>query len=153
MTTDYLADVARGTHLDAGSSAPSLDCDLTVTEVIRPAAVLSEASATIVLNELRALDISRGGHWSAEPACWRLYEPSSGDTAGGPSLIGTIQVANGMPTRYEITIFQATLTVAGSRCGYTVTSLCDEALAFAGLSLASCPRVEIAAPPKAFRMR
>jgi len=157
MTSDYRADDVRGLTLDRPGKqvalAPSLKGDLSVTECIRPAAVLSEANACIVLTGLRAHDVSLGGHWTVEPACWRLYERASDLAAPGQSLIGSIQVANGTPTRYEITIFQATLTVAGSRRGYTVTSLCDEALSFAGLSLQSCPRVDIAPPPKAFRMR
>jgi hypothetical protein len=149
------ADAARGEAMETLASL--LYDDLTVTEVIRPAAVLSETNARIVLEGLRSHDVSQGGHWHAEPGCWRLYEhPWAGaretavDRAG---LVGSIQVAYGMPTRYEITIFRATMTIAGSRCGYNVTSLCDEALSFAGLTLATCPRVDIPAPPKPFRMR
>lgn len=130
--------------------------DLTVTEVIRPAAVLSEQCARAVLGELRARDVSLGGHWRAEPGCWRLYQhPWVGEHArsdASSDLMGSIQVAYGMPTRYEITIFRATITLLGSRCGYTVTSLCDEALAFAGLTLATCPRIDMPAPPQPFRM-
>lgn len=155
MTNDQRADAARG---DAMETLASLLYDgLTVTEVIRPAAVLSETSARTVLSELHVRDVRRGGHWLAEPGCWRMYQhPWQGGherAADREGLIGSIQVAYGMPTRYEITIFRATITVVGSRCGYTVTSLCDEALGFAGLTLASCPRVDIPAPPKAFRMR
>jgi hypothetical protein len=32
-----------------------------------------------------------------------------------------------------------------------VESLCDEALAFGGLDLATCPRATLQAPPKPFR--
>ena len=154
-TIEQRADVARGEVMETLASL--LYDDLTVTEVIRPAAVLSETNARIVLDGLRTQDVSQGGHWHAEPGCWRLYEhpwagarESADDRAG---LIGSIQVAYGMPSRYEITIFRATITVAGSRCGYTVTSLCDEALSFAGLTLSTCPRIDLPAPPQPFRMR
>lgn len=157
MTTDqrtieHPADVARGEAMETLASL--LYDDLTVTEVIRPAAVLSETNARIVLEALRANDLTTGGNWHAEPGCWRLYERSrAGAMTDDDLLLGSIQVAYGMPSRYEITIFRATITLAGSRCGYTVTSLCDEALAFAGISLARCPRIDLVAPPKPFRMR
>jgi hypothetical protein len=160
MTTDqrtieYPADVARGEAMETLASL--LYDDLTVTEVIRPAAVLSETNARIVLDALRANDVKTGGNWHAEPGCWRLYErgwAGAAETASDNEvLLGSIQVAYGMPSRYEITIFRATITLAGSRCGYSVTSLCDEALAFAGISLARCPRIDLVAPPRPFRMR
>jgi hypothetical protein len=131
--------------------------DVTVTEVIRPAAVLSELNAQRVLDGLRRDDVRSGGHWHAEPGCWRLFErPWKGRderSAEAAGLIGSIQVAYGMPTRYEITIFRATVTVAGTRAGYTVESLCDAALGYADLTLATCPRIDMQPPPRPFRMR
>jgi hypothetical protein len=163
---EHWANAARGVLGTANSNSKSeametlaslLYDDVTVTEVIRPAAVLCEDSARAVLEELRIQDVRQGGNWHTEPGCWRLYErPWAGhhETADDQAaLIGSIQVAYGIPRRYEITIFRATITVAGSRCGYTVTSLCDEALAFAGLSLAACLRIDLPAPPKPFHMR
>jgi len=35
--------------------------------------------------------------------------------------------------------------------GWTVESLCDEALGFGGLTLATCPRADLKPPPKPFR--
>src|SRR5665213_3810719 len=56
------------------SLASRLYDDVTVTEVIRPAAVLSERNARRVLDGLRAEDVRSGGRWHAEPGCWRLFE-------------------------------------------------------------------------------
>ena len=155
MKIDMRADAARGEAMETLASL--LYDDLTVTEVIRPAAVLSETNARVVLSALQANDVRQGGRWQAEPGCWRLYESpwakESESAADKERLIGSIQVAYGMPTRHEITIFRATITVNGSRWGYSVTSLCDEALSFAGITLAKCPRVDLVAPPKPFRMR
>jgi hypothetical protein len=39
------------------------------------------------------------------------------------------------------------------RNGWSVTSLCDEALGYADLTLATCPRADVTPPPKPFRMR
>ena len=139
------------------SLASRLYDDVTVTEVIRPAAVLSERNARRVLDGLRAEDVRSGGRWHAEPGCWRLFErPWKGKderSAAAAGLIGSIQVAYGMPTRWEITIFRATITAVGSRSGYTVDSLCDEALRHANLTLRNCPRIDMPAPPRAFRSR
>ena len=72
---------------------------------------------------------------------------------GGAELIGTIQVAYGTPTRYEITIYRVTVTKFGSDQGWTVSTLCDEALDFGGLTLADCPRAALSAPPQPFRFQ
>jgi len=147
--------VPRGEHVE--SLASRLYDDVTVTEVIRPAAVLSETNARKVLEGLEKDDVRAGGRWHAEPGCWRLFErPWTGRderSATAAGLIGSIQVAYGMPTRYEITIFRATVTAEGTRAGYSVESLCDAALSYADLTLATCPRIDMQPPPRPFRMR
>ena len=138
------------------SLASALYDDLSVTEVIRPAAVLSSGAASKVNEALRARDVNRGGRWNVEPGCWRLYEQPwerRDRFASSTGIIGSIQVAYGTPTRYEITIFRATITLFGVRHGWSVTALCDEALGYAGLTLATCPRADVTPPPQPFRMR
>jgi hypothetical protein len=126
-----------------------------VTEVIRPAAVVPEEAARAVLMQLALRDVRLGGLWDTEPALWRRFDgPWTGgqhDSDQPSQLLGTIQVAYGVPTRYEITIFRATITRVGTEQGWTVEALCDEALAFGGLSLATCPRADLKPPPRPFR--
>jgi hypothetical protein len=126
-----------------------------VTEVIRPAAILPESAARAVLVELAMRDVRGHGVWHAQPTLWRRYDrPWDGAGAGGPGgsqLIGTMQVAYGTPTRYTITVYRATITQLGHDSGWTVERLCDEALGYGGLTLASCPRADLTAPPKPFR--
>jgi len=125
-----------------------------ITEVIRPAAVLPEESARAVLMQLALRDVRLGGVWDTEPALWRRFDSSwSGDHDQDASaqLLGSIQVAYGVPTRYEITIFRATVTRVGSEAGWTVEKLCDDALQYGALTLASCPRADLKPPPKPFR--
>jgi len=125
-----------------------------VTEVIRPAAVLPETAARSVLMELSLLDVRMGGCWRAEPNLWRRYDgpfDAPDGSIGSAALVGTMQVAYGTPTRYEITIYRATVTGYGTEHGWTVASLCDEALQFGGLTLDACPRAELNAPPRPFR--
>jgi hypothetical protein len=129
--------------------------DVAVTEVIRPAAVLPESAARTVLVELAIRDVRADGHWWSSPVLWQRYDRpwDSAEAAGGSRLIGSMQVTYGSPTKYAITIFRATITVAGAEHGWTVESLCDEALGFGGYTLADCPRADLKAPPKPFRMR
>ncbi len=126
-----------------------------VTEVIRPAAIIPEESTRAVLVELALRDVQNGGVWQSEPSLWSRYDrPWEGyGSPGGAELLGTIQVAYGTPTRYEITIYRVTVTKFGNDQGWTVTSICDEALEFGGLDLASCPRAVLSAPPKPFRFQ
>ena len=125
-----------------------------VTEVIRPAAVIPEDAARTILMALALRDVRVDGTWEAEPTVWRRFDRTwdgPNGTPGSAELLGTIQVAYGVPTRYEITLFRATITTLGSQQGWSVTDLCDEALGFGGLTLAECPRAELAPPPSPFR--
>lgn len=120
------------------------------TKIIRPAAVLPDSAARAVLAELGRQDVSRGGRWNATPGLWQRYdEPWSGALGGmGASrLVGTIAAVYGTPRKHEITIYRATVTAHGVAIGWTVESLCDDALRHGGLSLDSCPRAALVSPP------
>ncbi len=124
-----------------------------VSEVIRPAAIIPEESARAVLVELALNDVRNGGRWHAEPSLWRRYS-SPWDSPDGPGvakLIGSVQVAYGTPTRYDITIYRVTVSPHGTENGWTVARICDEALGFGGLTLSDCPRASLSVPPKPFR--
>jgi hypothetical protein len=127
-----------------------------VSEVIRPAAILPENATRAVLMQLALNDVRVGGLWQADPSVWRRFDRPWDGEDGGPGsaiLLGTIQVAYGIPTRYEITIFRVTISEPGDRAGWTVVLLCDEALGYGGLTLATCPRASLAPPPRPFRFR
>ncbi|WP_432514143.1 hypothetical protein [Kineococcus sp. SYSU DK001] len=124
-----------------------------VSEVIRPAAIVPEEAARSVLVELALRDVQNGGVWQAGPSLWSRYDrPWHGaDNVAGAELIGRVHVAYGTPTKYEITIYRVTVTLFGSQLGWTVESLCDEALGHGGLRLRDCPRAALAVPPPPFR--
>lgn len=128
-----------------------------VTEVIRPAAVVPEEAARAILMQLALRDVRIGGVWDTEPTLWRRFDrpwTNGAHDANEPSrLLGTLQIAYGVPTRYEITIFRATITKPGTELGMSVESLCDEALVFGGLTLATCPRADLKPPPQPFVFR
>ena len=123
-----------------------------VTEVIRPAAIVPEESARAILVELALQDVQYGGLWLSDPSRWALYDTpwAAAGQPGSSQLIGSIQVAYGTPTRYEITIYRATVTRRGIELGWSVSSLCDKALGYGSLDLATCPRASLTAPPKPF---
>jgi hypothetical protein len=130
--------------------------DFIVTEVIRPAAVLPEAATRSILAELALRDVRAEGHWLADPSTWQRYDrPWDGvdGRAGSALLMGEMQVAYGTPTRYDVTVFKVTLSSQGTAAGWTVAKLCDEAFGFGGLTLTSCPRAALNAPPRPFRLR
>jgi hypothetical protein len=124
-----------------------------VSEVIRPAAIVPEEGARAILVELSLNSVHSGGVWRAEPSRWNRYDRpwASTDDPGDSCLLGSIQVAYGTPTKYEITIYRVTITRLGRELGLTVQGLTDEALGHGELTLADCPRASIQPPPKPFR--
>jgi hypothetical protein len=119
--------------------------------VLRPAAVLPRAEAEKVVAALSALDVADGGVWNVSPGIWQRYDrPWDGlsGAMGSSNLVGSIGSAYGSPTRYEITLYRVTLTAIAVENGWTVDSLCDDALGHAGLTLANCPRANLTVPPE-----
>jgi hypothetical protein len=123
---------------------------MSLEQVIRPSAVLSEAAAITVLRALNDQDVSRGGVWNATSSVWQRYDRAwngPGGMRGGAQLIGSIAVIYDRPLRHQITIYKVTITSYGASKGVSVETLTDEALRTAKLTLASCPRAEMSDPP------
>ena len=124
-----------------------------VSQVIRPAAIVPEEAVRRILVELALRDVRNGGVWQSEPQLWSLFDRPwrGGDNPAGAELIGSIQVAYGTPTKYEITIYRITVTKFGTEAGFTVESMTDAALLFGGLTLDDCPRATLSSPPEPFK--
>jgi hypothetical protein len=121
-----------------------------ITRVIRPAAVVPEASAAAIIKELSLREVSRGGVWNVSPTLWQRYSGAwdgVGGTTGTAVLIGSIAVAYETPVRNHITIYRVTITEAGRNLGWTLEELCDEALGYGRLTLDACPRADLMTPP------
>jgi hypothetical protein len=119
------------------------------TRVIRPAAVLRAIEVERVLDALTALDVSTGGIWNINPGIWQRFDKpwdGVGGMTGTSRLVGSIGAAYGTPTRYDITLYRVTITAHGQSAGWTVESLCNDALGYAGLTLESCTRAEMHNP-------
>jgi hypothetical protein len=123
--------------------------------VIRPSALLRDQDAHRVLMALEERDVSRGGVWSASAGLWQRYDHAwEGDNGGrgDAQLVGTIGIVYGTPSKYDITIYRATVTEFGLGSGWTVDSLCNDALQYADLTLENCPRTTLIQPaPDPFR--
>ncbi len=117
---------------------------------IRPAAVLPIDAATRIVAALEQLDVAKGGVWNATTSVWQRYDrPWDGPAGsrGSAELVGSVAVVYDRPRRNEITVYKATLTAAGRLGGWTTDKICNDALGYAGLTLESCPRDELPAPP------
>lgn len=125
------------------------------TTVIRPSAVLPATAARLIVAELERRDVSKGGVWNASPGLWIRYDKAWDGDPSGPGTavkLGTVGAIYGSPGRYDITIYRVTTTADAERLGWTVERLCDDALQFGDLTLASCPRTElVTAQPDPFR--
>jgi hypothetical protein len=118
--------------------------------VIRPAAVLPDRAARSILTALAGRDVAGNGVWRCTPTLWQRFDrPWNGPLGarGDAVLLGSLAVAYGTPTRHSITVYRAALTDEGLKTGWNTDALCDEAFSYAGLTLATCPRASLTAPP------
>src|SRR4051812_18266872 len=135
MATDYGAAFSRSGELTKG---------------LPPAAVVPEASAARIIEQLSMRDVSRGGVWNVSATLWQRYSGAwdgIGGTTGSALLIGSIAVAYETPVRNHITIYRVTITEGGRDSGWTVEALCDEALGYGGVTLGARPRAGLMSPP------
>ena len=129
-----------------GESAADVDD----VRIIRPAAVLDEREALEVVKALEAHDVANGGLWQATTSLWQRYDrPWDGadGSRGSAELLGSIAVMYDTPARRQITIYKVTATEHGLDQGWSVDAICDDALAIAGVNLATLPRADLTAPP------
>jgi hypothetical protein len=113
-----------------------------------------EVAAREILAGLAMDDVHDDGVWWAQPGVWRRYDQSwpKGAAEPGPAVhLGTISCIYDSPQRYSVTIFRASITPDGIAQGWTVETLCNDALQHAELTLDSCPRAELNPPPQPFR--
>jgi hypothetical protein len=96
--------------------SPAARPDFASQEVIRPAAVLSETAARLILQGLTADDVQHGGHWWVRVGTWRRYESPwapGAEEPGDASHVGTISCVYDSPARYCVTVFRVAMTRTG----------------------------------------
>lgn len=115
--------------------------------VIRPSAIVPEQAARQLLSWVAAHDVSHGGVWAHDVGYFKRFSgPFDGlaGMRGSALLLGTIHVTW---DKYDVTIFRVSVTEDGAARGMSVEGLCNELLVHAGLTLATCPRAELAPAP------
>jgi hypothetical protein len=115
--------------------------------VIRPAAVLQQRAARAIMSWLDDHDVTRGGFWAHDVTYIKRF---SGPFDGPSGMRGTAQLLGSIHIvwdSYAATIYRVSVTDEGVARGLTVDALCDEVLAVAGLTLATCPRAELMPAP------
>src|SRR4051794_41677797 len=100
MATDYGAALSRSGEL---------------TKVIRPAAVVPEASAAAIIEQLSTRDVARGGVWNVSATLWQRYSGAwdgIGGTTGSAVLTRSIAGPHQNPVRHHITVYPVPLTAS-----------------------------------------
>lgn len=121
---------------------------VTISEqVFRPSAVVPERVARLMIRWLDDNDVTSGGCWSHDAGSIQRF---SGPFDGVAGMRGTAKLLGSLHItweKYQVTIYRVRVTDDGVEAGFTVESLCDEVLASADLTLASCPRADLAPTP------
>jgi hypothetical protein len=128
--------LTRSAHGGAGASQ------------VRPALVLPERQARVLLAEAARGDVGRGGCYSAGPAGVQVWSgPWDGvlGTHGSSEHLGSVDWCYDTPNRHYITIYRVLVTARGAAAGVTTAALLDRVLAMAGLETG--PRGELAPTP------
>ena len=116
--------------------------------VIRPSAIVPEHAARQLMAWVSVHDVTHGGVWAHDIGYFKRFSgpfDGVGGMRGTSVLLGTIHVTW---DKYDVTIFRVSLTDDGVAAGMTVEGICNELLVHAGLTLATCPRADLApAPP------
>jgi hypothetical protein len=115
--------------------------------VIRPAAIVPERQARMLMAWVAVHDVTHGGVWAHDVGYFKRFSgPFDGlaGMRGSAILLGTIHVTW---DKYDVTIFRVSVTDEGATRALTVESLCNELLVHAGLTLATCPRADLAPAP------
>jgi hypothetical protein len=130
--------------------AADTECMPALDTVIRPAAVLPDRAAQLILAALGNSDVRDGGVWNTTTTLWQRYDrPWDGalGSKGSAVLIGSLAVVYGTPTRASITVYRASISAEAAAAGWDTDQLCNEAFSYAGLTLANCPRAALHTPP------
>jgi hypothetical protein len=115
--------------------------------VLRPAALLPDRAAREIMRWLDDVDVTRGGCWMHDVSYIKRFSGPFDGVAGmrgSAVLLGSLHI---VWEKFSVTIFRVNVTDEGLARGLTVDALCDEVLAVAGLSLATCPRASLSSTP------
>ena len=115
---------------------------------VRPALVLAERQARLLLDAAATNDVSRGGLFSTTPACIQVWDrPWRNEAEPGDSIhVGSVDWSYDTPVKHYVTIYRAMVTDAGNTNGETTLSILGRVLALTGIPLDGA-RLSMPAPP------
>jgi hypothetical protein len=123
--------------------------DTAVQSQIRPALVLPEREARLLLTAAARSDVSRGGVFSAGPAgiqVWSGEWDGPGGSHGNAVHLGSVDWSYDTPARHYITVYRVLVTAAGATAGQSTQSILARVMALGGLS-AEGSTLAMAPPP------
>jgi hypothetical protein len=115
---------------------------------VRPALVLAERESRTLLEASRNQDVSRGGRFSASPACIQVWDrPWAGDDDPGDAIhLGSVDWSYDTPVRHYVTIYRVMVTASGVAAGDSTLSVLQAVMALSGIDVDS-GRITMPAPP------
>ncbi|MCU1672960.1 MAG: hypothetical protein JWN77_1073 [Frankiales bacterium] len=108
-----------------------------VQSQVRPALVLPEREARVLLAAAGRQDVSRGGVYSAGPAgvqVWSGEWDGPGGSHGSAVHLGSVDWSYDTPARHYITVYRVLVTAAGCAAGLTTERVLAQVLGLAGLT-------------------
>ena len=122
-----------------------------VQSQIRPALVLPEREARLLLTAASREDVSRGGVFSAGPAGIQLWSGAwdgPGGSHGSAVHLGSVDWSYDTPARPYITVYRVLVTAAGAELGMNTDSVLTKVMALGGLSTEGATLAMAVPPPR-----
>jgi hypothetical protein len=122
-----------------------------VQSQIRPALVLPEREARVLLAAAQREDVSRGGVFSAGPAGIQLWSgewDGPGGSHGSATHLGSVDWSYDTPARHYITVYRVLVTAMGAELGLTTESVLARVMALGGLSTEGATLAMAVPPPR-----
>jgi len=144
--TVYTVEVPKPVHKSFRLTRPGQQA---VQSQIRPALVLPEREARVLLAAAAREDVARGGVFSAGPAgiqLWSAGWDGPGGSHGSALHLGSVDWSYDTPARHYITVYRVLVTAAGAEAGLSTELVLQQVMALGGLS-AEGATLSMAVPP------
>ena len=144
--TVYTVEVPKPVHKTFRLTRPGQQA---VQSQIRPALVLPEREARVLLAAAAREDVARGGVFSAGPAGIQLWSggwDGPGGSHGSAQHLGSVDWSYDTPARHYITVYRVLVTASGAEAGLSTELVLQQVMALGGLS-AEGATLSMALPP------
>ena len=117
---------------------------------VRPALVLAERESRSMQETARHQDVTRGGRFSASPACIQVWSgPWAHEEDPGDAIhLGSVDWSYDTPVRHYVTIYRAMVTHAGIEAGESTLSVLQAVMSMTGIDVDSARMTMPSAPTR-----